>query len=369
MKLKAKHLWLGLAIATVSVVIATPGQKLDDTSLTQKVNSEFNLDNATFSQALEKLLHLPELKDVTVAAPEPNADATQVTLHVSPGKYTVKELLQIVAELYQRNLQIDNGTVKLQKGRGWIIEPNGQNKLEIPNWGDTIKRYDLQTPKNWSYTVPDLKSLEPLKAYSWALGGQDNKQIAEELKKIAEEMAKTGQQKALTDKDQAKIKELAERLAKMAKELAEKSTSMVAPFLRSDTGNQFFRQYMNPKNQTPEKREQMNKWLKEHGYQPGTEDGNGLFKYFQLAPRSGDSSIFKLFNRGDTDRAFVFGTQDIKGLMNSLTDKQWELQKKNGYLTPDDLTPKQRVMLGSDTKGDFSLSFSLDGKTLTIKSK
>jgi hypothetical protein len=60
----------------------------------------------------------------------------------------------------------------------------------------------------------------------------------------------------------------------------------------------------------------------------------------------------------------------IHELLASLTPAQAEKQEKQGYLTLEDLTPKQREMLGDIPKdGNWTFSFSIDGKKLTIKGK
>ena len=66
---------------------------------------------------------------------------------------------------------------------------------------------------------------------------------------------------------------------------------------------------------------------------------------------------------------FAVTSEKIKKLMDSLTDKQQELMKKQGYLTPTDLTPTQRELLGDMGKGQFEFAFSVDGKSIRIKNK
>jgi hypothetical protein len=58
-------------------------------------------------------------------------------------------------------------------------------------------------------------------------------------------------------------------------------------------------------------------------------------------------------------------------LIDSVTESQWKLIEKQGYLLISDLTPAQRELIGLDDKNpsDFSLSISKDGKKLVIKSK
>ncbi len=65
-----------------------------------------------------------------------------------------------------------------------------------------------------------------------------------------------------------------------------------------------------------------------------------------------------------------FGVGDIGKLVESLTPQQWDLSKSKGYLTPDDLTPDQRKMLGTiGSGGDFTITFQKEGKTVTFKRK
>ncbi|HWD37460.1 MAG TPA: hypothetical protein VG944_01310 [Fimbriimonas sp.] len=78
----------------------------------------------------------------------------------------------------------------------------------------------------------------------------------------------------------------------------------------------------------------------------------------------------KSFNFGKGDGVFFMKHVDYDSLLKSLTDKQKDLEKSQGYLTLDDLTPKQREMLGIDHQsGNFEFVFEKDGQKLTIKSK
>jgi hypothetical protein len=61
---------------------------------------------------------------------------------------------------------------------------------------------------------------------------------------------------------------------------------------------------------------------------------------------------------------------DIGKLIGSLSARQLEIQKSKGYLTPKDLTPEQRAMLGRLPEGGtWSIAYEIDGKKLTIHSK
>jgi hypothetical protein len=57
-------------------------------------------------------------------------------------------------------------------------------------------------------------------------------------------------------------------------------------------------------------------------------------------------------------------------LMESLTPSQWEKHEKHGYLTPADLTPAQREILGDLPKnGNWSITYVIDGKKLSLRAK
>jgi hypothetical protein len=78
-----------------------------------------------------------------------------------------------------------------------------------------------------------------------------------------------------------------------------------------------------------------------------------------------------LFHDGDmTMPHFTITKDSIKELKASLTDKQKDLMKNQGYLKPSDLTDAQKKMLGLDKmEGDFSITLSDDDLTIKIKSK
>lgn len=61
---------------------------------------------------------------------------------------------------------------------------------------------------------------------------------------------------------------------------------------------------------------------------------------------------------------------NMKKLLDSLTPAQWELSKKQGYLKLSDLTAAQRMLIGDiKPSDDLTLSYSIDGKKITIKGK
>lgn len=62
---------------------------------------------------------------------------------------------------------------------------------------------------------------------------------------------------------------------------------------------------------------------------------------------------------------------DLEGLAKSLTPEQKALHEKQGFLTPEDLTPEQRKMLGTlaGSKGDFEVTFAGAGTQFRLKNK
>ncbi len=71
-----------------------------------------------------------------------------------------------------------------------------------------------------------------------------------------------------------------------------------------------------------------------------------------------------------SDMAMAFNGQKInfEKLVDSLTPKQKDLMKSKGYLTPADLSADQLKMLGKLPDGEYTISFSKDGKSIIIKS-
>ena len=63
------------------------------------------------------------------------------------------------------------------------------------------------------------------------------------------------------------------------------------------------------------------------------------------------------------------GPDNMGKLLKSLTDKQWDLHKKQGYLKFSDLTQEQLKMVVPNGKveGKMTLSCTIDGKSLTLK--
>lgn len=66
----------------------------------------------------------------------------------------------------------------------------------------------------------------------------------------------------------------------------------------------------------------------------------------------------------------VLKDKNVKELLKSLTETQKSKQKDRGYLLPEDLTPAQRELLGTLPEGsDWSITYTVDGQTITVKGK
>lgn len=72
---------------------------------------------------------------------------------------------------------------------------------------------------------------------------------------------------------------------------------------------------------------------------------------------------------GHETLGFHATADSIRQLLKSMTPRQEGLMKTQGYLTPADLTPAQRELLGNVGTGDFEIMFSIDGKSIRIKGK
>jgi hypothetical protein len=94
---------------------------------------------------------------------------------------------------------------------------------------------------------------------------------------------------------------------------------------------------------------------------------NGQFKGFD------DKSIQDLLKgQGNDLRVFTFGAPkvDFEKFVKSLSDHQKELMKSQGYLKLDDLTARQREMIGvKGSPANMTITYTANGQTVTIKSK
>lgn len=72
--------------------------------------------------------------------------------------------------------------------------------------------------------------------------------------------------------------------------------------------------------------------------------------------------------RGEAEKAMKFHVENMEKFMGSITDKQWELMKSQGYLKLSDLTKAQRELIGNpDGSEEFNFTVERDGKKLVIK--
>lgn len=70
------------------------------------------------------------------------------------------------------------------------------------------------------------------------------------------------------------------------------------------------------------------------------------------------------------DSHFTMGSANVKEAIGSLTDAQKATIKKRGYLVPSELSERQKKLLGGLPEGkDWSVSFSIDGKKIAVRSK
>lgn len=200
----------------------------------------------------------------------------------------------------------------------------------------------------------------------WIFEGGDmskfDKEFELEMKKMAEELKKSGTAHKLDEKSakelELKAKQMSEKLAKefqnkdWSKYMDEKA--LVGP----DADWKFYvdGKLIEPKDLKSDpklkaKLEERIKDLKLRGpLKPDTKlwDGKAL----------------------ESLQTFTFnGGLDAKKFIGSLTPVQKEKMKKDGYLTPRDLTEAQLKMLGEVSKsGNWSISFAVDGESVTIKS-
>lgn len=113
--------------------------------------------------------------------------------------------------------------------------------------------------------------------------------------------------------------------------------------------------------------------LRNKEIQKHIEEMNKHMREFKL-DESGKSRVFAVPEMKGLEglRPFTINSSKmrISELLDSLTAEQKVKQEKQGYLTLADLTEKQKAMLGSiPSDGNWTFSYSIDGKKLTIKSK
>lgn len=99
-------------------------------------------------------------------------------------------------------------------------------------------------------------------------------------------------------------------------------------------------------------------------------------KALEEARKSGRTRVFlaepefftiKPFTNAEKAKIKDFSTSGMGKLLKSLSPAQRELHKKQGYLTPKDLTAEQRKML-PDMQGDWNITVIIDGEKLSLRS-
>jgi hypothetical protein len=66
-------------------------------------------------------------------------------------------------------------------------------------------------------------------------------------------------------------------------------------------------------------------------------------------------------------RLIIPSQQNIPALLKSVSDEQRAIMKERGYIKWSELTAEQKKLIGFEPKGEFSLTFTIDGTTLSIK--
>lgn len=70
---------------------------------------------------------------------------------------------------------------------------------------------------------------------------------------------------------------------------------------------------------------------------------------------------------GQPGRGVALSLGGMKQLVDTLSEKQRALQKKQGFLRVSDLTASQRKLLGETPEGDWSITIRFQGKDLTLR--
>lgn len=124
----------------------------------------------------------------------------------------------------------------------------------------------------------------------------------------------------------------------------------------------------NPNEMDPKFKAQVEKALQEAMRSMELADKIKLQDYFKGSNFDRELKGLKDFKLGEVEHMHLFKSADLEKLMKSLTPKQKEIMKSKGHLTPADLTPDQRAMLGKLPEGSYTITFSKDGQSFTIKS-
>ncbi|MEP0765126.1 MAG: hypothetical protein HRF45_01100 [Fimbriimonadia bacterium] len=344
----------GVQIAkTVKAVVQAPA------ALDRKLGTTLSLDNADLKTAIEILTGLDACRDLDIVVADPGEAGRRVTLRIGPEK-TVREALEILASAYNRQFAVEKGVVHLKR-RGLLIQTPQAGTLF-----DLAPKFRTDDSGRVQFDLPKSDS------------------IAEALRETAKALRESAKERDGDGGDWAKLgdelRKSAEQLEKLAKELERRGD--VPGFEFKEAPRLFtpdrVREFEWRKDLTPEKRKQMEEWLRERGYL----DRELKLEIPRIRERVGEVPALKELFKDMPDLremlkdvpsfrdSFEFRGGDVRQLMDSITPKQWALHEKQGYLKLSDLTPKQRNMVGirGGPGSQITMSFMLDGKKLTIKS-
>ncbi len=270
----------------------------------------------------------------------------------------LSHVLEAIADVYGGSWSNKNGIYTLKQG-GMVfggataIAPSGgmfANPKELKEWQGQIPPEAMKEieeamkilGKGEMKELPDLEHYNPFMREPGAKN--ENPFDANEMKKAIEEMIKSHKdwkQMESGKLSQKELEELHKELGQLHKELALPEGAMKFLMVPELEGKE---------------REEMKQKIQELMKKGG--DGK-----FELRLEPG-----KPMPEGEWS-VFVGGGGNFPKLLDSLTPAQLELSKKQGYLTPKDLTDAQKKLLGKQPEGDWMISVSMNGKSLTIKSK
>lgn len=271
----------------------------------------------------------------------------------------LSHVLEAIADVYGGIWSNKNGIYTLKQG-GMVfggataIAPKGgmlANPKELKQWQGQIPPEAMKEieeamkmlGKGEMKELPDLEHYNPFMREPGAKN--ENPFDANELKKAIEEMIKghkDWKQMESGKLSQKELEELHKELGQLHKELALPEGAMKFLMVPELEGKE-----------REEMKQKIQEWVKK--------GGEGKFE-LRLEPG-------KPMPEGEWSVFVDGGGGNFPKLLDSLTPAQLELSKKQGYLTPKDLTDAQKKLLGKQPEGDWMISVSMNGKSLTIKSK
>jgi hypothetical protein len=380
------------------VIQAKPQIKVD-APLDTKLAEPFVLERATLVDAIEALKNVIASTGarISFAAKYPDEANRRVTVYIAQGK-TIRDVIEIIADMYGCSWRVRDGIVTLEPTPGPISALRPRMQLQE----QALDQYRQQLEKVRGLLV------EPPEGRPMIRGIRGPEQTAKALREAADALRKAADRDRPNQQTWQKIadmlREQAERLDKLADEMGERGGFLfMAPegealqrlrdldldklheeFGLDELGKEFRLRIPEDgmmfefgedgwERFPPEKIEEMQKWLEEHGYH-----GPMTFRWRDMLKEMPD--LEKLPELIDPDKIMKlreFGGQriavggNISDLMDSITDKQWKLHEKQGFLRLEDLTEEQREMLGgvaAREHGKFTISLQINDRKLTIKS-